>query len=471
LPTVSLTDNQARFRCVVTSAFGQAISETALLTVRKPDDVEAATRTGGIAISPAPGTYTGPITVCLSGNDLHYTTDGREPSADSPPYVGPFAMRQSATVKARRFRAGKPEGETLAAAYNVKGDRPYGLPYREPVNGLRMPPMPEKVPSLLSQTGVFASLTELRPIPGFLPYDVNVPLWSDGAVKWRWIALPPGRRIGYVETGEWTFPAGTVLVKHFELPLDARNPAQRKRLETRLLVVDDTGNGYGVTYRWRPDGKDATLVTEAQSEEITVQTSAGPRKQTWVYPGRADCLSCHTPAAKFVLGVKARQLQGDFTYPATGVRDNQLRTWNYLGLFQHGPREEELPKVPRLVPLEDRNASLELRARSYLDANCAHCHRPGNPLRASFDARFDVPLARQTLIDAPTVSDGLGLKDPRVVAPGDVARSMLYQRMLRTDNYKMPHLAVNVPDQAALAVLREWIETLPADRPKKQPDR
>jgi hypothetical protein len=122
--------------------------------------------------------------------------------------------------------------------------------------------------------------------------------------------------------------------------------------------------------------------------------------------------------------------------------------------------EDRLAASPRLVPLGDSRASLEARARSYLDANCANCHRPGNIIRATFDARFDTPLSRQGLLDAPTVSDGLGLKDPRLIACGDAGRSMVVERMRRLDKYHMPPLASGVPDRQALAVLEEWIKDL-----------
>jgi uncharacterized repeat protein (TIGR03806 family) len=299
-----------------------------------------------------------------------------------------------------------------------------------------------------------------------IPYTVNVPLWSDGAAKQRWMA--PGRSpIDFAPEGEWTFPAGTVFVKHFDLPIDERDPRIKRRLETRLLVVDGTGNGYGVTYKWRPDNRDADLLRDSQREDITIKTAAGTRTQTWYYPSPADCLTCHTSAAKFVLGVKTRQLNGSFTY-ATGTTDNQLRTWNYLGLFRPRLEESKIAGLRKLVSLTDTKASLTDRARSYLDANCANCHRPGNIIRATFDVRFDTPLARQGLLDAPTVSDTLDLTDPRVIACGDVGRSMAAQRMRRTDKNRMPPLASAIPDRAALDVLERWIKSETALSPGRR---
>ena len=338
---------------------------------------------------------------------------------------------------------------------------------------LHVPLTIDKVPPLLSQTGLFASLVDLTPRKGLIPYNVNVPLWSDGAAKKRWMA-PARSPIVFAPEGEWTFPAGTVFVKHFDLPIDERHANRKRRLETRLLVVDGTGNGYGVTYKWRPDNREADLLRDSRREDISIQTASGTRKQTWYYPSSADCLTCHTAAAKFVLGVKTRQLNAPFTYPATGISDNQLRAWNYLGLFDRRLDEPQIAGFRRLAPLEDARASLTDRVRSYLDANCANCHRPGHIIRATFDARFDTPLLRQGLLDVPTVSDSLNLANPRIIACGDAGRSMMAQRMKRADKYRMPPLASALPDSAAVHLLERWIKTqaaLPAERRKHQEGR
>jgi hypothetical protein len=130
-------------------------------------------------------------------------------------------------------------------------------------------------------------------------------------------------------------------------------------------------------------------------------------------------------------------------------------------MFDRHLEESKIADLSRLASLDDKRASVEERARSYLDANCAHCHRPGNVLRATFDARYDTPLARQGILNAATVSDSLNLKDPKVVVPGDLARSMLYHRMKRTDFFRMPHLASNIIDEEALSIMEQWIAALP----------
>ena len=140
------------------------------------------------------------------------------------------------------------------------------------------PPPPAKImPRLLSQTGVFADLANLSPADFLIPYTVNSPLWSDGAAKTRWFALPTNTVIGFAANGEWTFPAGTVFVKHFALPVDDTNPQILRRLETRLLVRDTNGYVYGASYKWRADNSDADLVTNGFTEDITIATAPAAR--------------------------------------------------------------------------------------------------------------------------------------------------------------------------------------------------
>ena len=130
------------------------------------------------------------------------------------------------------------------------------------------------MPALLSQTGVFKDTPHLVPGDGLIPYDLIVSFWSDGANKLRWISVPKGT-IGFAPTGEWSFPAGVVLVKTFELPVDAGNPSLKRRLETRLLVRDRNGGVYGVVYKWRADNSDADLLSSSLTEDIPIKAADG----------------------------------------------------------------------------------------------------------------------------------------------------------------------------------------------------
>jgi uncharacterized repeat protein (TIGR03806 family) len=323
------------------------------------------------------------------------------------------------------------------------------------------------IPKLLSQTRAFLSATNLTPQEFLVPYDINVPFWSDGAEKTRWMALPAGERIRFAPTGEWGFPSGTVFVKHFELATDEARPSVRRRLETRLLVCDDTNGVYGVTYKWRPDNSDADLLVTNVTEEIIIKIATGVRTQEWYYPSRADCLTCHTPGAGFVLGVKTRQMNRDFDYPGH-KRENQLLAWKDRALFDADFSSSAVEGFAKLAITDDTSRGLEDRARSYLDANCAYCHRPGGTV-AFFDARYDTPIAQQNLIGGRVLIDQR-IDSARVVAPNDIWRSILFMRANTIEAYKMPPLARNRVDEWGVKLLREWIENLPGPRVLPPPE-
>ena len=348
---------------------------------------------------------------------------------------------------------------------------PYGLTERAIVPAfLNLPPnYTAALPPLLSQTGVYGDTTNRIPAPGLIPYVLNAPYWTDGAVCSGYLAVPnsggiitPDEQVRLKPAGAWTFPAGAVFVKNFDLSVDETNPSvPPRRLETQLLVCDSQGGVYGVTYKWRPDNRDADLLTTGLNEDILVTNAAGVRARTWYYASPSDCLTCHSRVAGYVLGVNTRQLNRSFTYPATGVTDNQIRTLNRLGLFSPAINEAVIANYPKLSSPINPNASLEERARSYLDANCAECHRPGGV--GNYDASFDTRLDNQRIINAPAAFPLLGHDKADIIRPKDVRHSVLWLRIGSTEpTVKMPPLAHTLIDTNAVNVIGDWINSLPA---------
>ena len=320
----------------------------------------------------------------------------------------------------------------------------------------------DHVPRQLSETGIFTSLTALTPAAGWLAYAVNAPLWSDGAHKQRWMALPPGAHIDFSPTGAWHFPPGTWFAKTFSLSVDEQHPTYVRRLETRLLLCEETGI-YGVTYRWREDQLDADLLNHdagpGMDEDIPIRTASGAlRNQRWHYPSRSECRQCHTSAAGLILGVQTRQLNRPLANDGHGI--NQLNAWSHAGLFAQPPADQAIAGFARLSAIDDLQASLEQRVRSYLDVNCAHCHQPGAVGFALFDGRFDTPLAEQNLIRGHVIIDH-GIDRARYLVPQDPWRSMLLIRMETDAELRMPPLARNVVDSQATTAMRQWLHSLP----------
>jgi hypothetical protein len=380
---------------------------------------------------------------------------------------GSYTLTASATDGSGLSTTSAPVSITVAAGT--------GLPYGLTTNGALAPFLNQhmpgsyvgSIPLLVSQTGAYSDTANRVPAVGLISYVPNVPFWSDGAIKSRYLGLPnnvgfasPTQQIGFAPTGQWNFPAGTVFVKNFDLVVDQINPnTPLRRLETRLLVRDTNGAVYGVTYKWRPDNSDADLLTGSLTEAVLVTNATGVVTQNWYYPSPADCLICHTPVASYVLGVNTRQLNGTNTYLSTGITDNQLRTLNRLGLFYPAFNEANITNYEQLSSVTNQTVPLVQRARSYLDANCAQCHQPGGA-GITFDARYDTPLTNQNIVNA-MAAFSLGYDHAKVVAPSDIWRSVLYDRMNSLDNtIKMPPLARNLIDTNAVTTLAAWINSL-----------
>ena len=309
-------------------------------------------------------------------------------------------------------------------------------------------------PSTLSATGAFSDVRTLAPAPSLIPYTVNAPSWSDGAFKARWVALPPGgEKVRFEAAGEWGFPEGTVFVKHFELVDEAR-PDARRRVETRLLIRGPAGMVHGVGYKWRADQSDADLVADGRT--LPLATAGEPRN--WHYPGPADCRQCHNAASGGVLGVNTRQLNREMTGLGRGS-ENQLLAWGRLGMFQAPVKAGDVPRLARLAGIDDSARGLEDRARSYLDANCASCHRPGGAA-TDLDARYDTPLPSQGLVGAPSRIN-LGVDGARLIAPNDPSRSTVLARLETLEPVKMPPLTHEAIDRRAVELLHEWVGSLP----------
>jgi uncharacterized repeat protein (TIGR03806 family) len=305
---------------------------------------------------------------------------------------------------------------------------------------------------------------------------VNSPLWSDNAAKRRWIVLPndgvhdtSAERIGFHESANWTFPAGTVLVKHFELPTDLRDSKQTTRLETRFIVCLPYDRKYGVTYRWNEAQTDAILLEEGETGTYSITQNDGTDEpQIWQFPSRSDCITCHNSASGQALGVRTHQLNGDMFYGETNTTKNQLKIWDALGMFDSHLDSTFIQNALRSASLEDETYPLEHRVRSYLDANCAHCHQPGGN-GPGFDARLTIPLNSQNLINTPLRPDLEGRfdlipdsDDDAQVVPGQTALSAIHYRLTKSqpDSAAMPPLAKMLVDQDAVTAVAQWIESL-----------
>lgn len=305
------------------------------------------------------------------------------------------------------------------------------------------PPPAAAFPEQLRDTGCADASNPKLATPGMIPYEVNSALWSDGAAKKRWLAIPDGTTIERTEDQDWLFPPGAVLRKDFYL--------DGKIVETRLLAHHTDGDWAGYSYAWNPDQTGATHVPDGKTETIGAQQ--------WTFPSGSDCLGCHTFVAGRTLGPETAQLNRAATYESTGRIANQVYTLNALDIFSEpyaAPSEFAAP----LPDPADTGASLEARAKAYLHANCSHCHRPGGLGGGKADFRFNVAFADMNVCNT-VPADPLGVTDARLFAPGDPGRSVIALRMRDTGDKRMPPLASHVVDTQAVETIESWIRAKP----------
>ena len=334
----------------------------------------------------------------------------------------------------------------------------------EPTTEADKPTQP--FPTRLSETGLFASVSDHKPHPAALPYDVTAPQWADGATMRRFAAVPGLERIEQKSQknagGAWTFPNGTVLAQTLGLDLvDDAGKTSRKRVETRLMTRQQN-EWVGYSYRWNDAQTDADLVPAAGAgaafDVPDASEPGGRREQVWRFPARTECLVCHSRAAGFVLGFTPLQLDRDHDYG--GTTDNQLRTLDHVGLFQ-GPLPARKDDRPRLVDPYDRGAPREARVKAYLHVNCSPCHVGEGGGNSKMELGWNTPVDRMRLVDQAPIHNTFDLPDARLVAPGAPERSVLPYRLSDRGAARMPPLVQTEVDRAAVELFTEWIRKLP----------
>ncbi len=357
----------------------------------------------------------------------------------------------------------------------------------EAVTGYRMDDSAAHPPLLLSETGLYLRPAAIgsavrAPSPAvdpaslsdsIYPFSVNVPFWSDGAAKERFICVPFGRKITPSDSAPYVFPESTVFIKTFALDTIAGDSSSRIRIETRFLVFR-THYGYpyfsGLSYRWRRDQSDADLVPPKTGEDALIPVRAGGQAKglRWRFPSQIECNRCHVPEYRGALGFLTPQLNR----PSPGnPAINQLQDLFEKGLLASNPIQGK-PSAFRWHGWDDSSAGLEARARSYLAANCSQCH--GNSYKNHSVINFDYFDSSQAIAYSPENYEGYVGRPkpgdsitPQFVYPGRPDSSYLLLRMLSRGTpealspEQMPPLASYRADSAGVRGLRDWICGMP----------
>ena len=328
----------------------------------------------------------------------------------------------------------------------------------------------DSTPKMLSEWGLFSDMSKRVPAADVIPYEMRAPLFTDYAAKHRFMYVPEGEKIGYTDAGRWEFPLGTILVKNFAYPLDANDPDAGERiLETRLLIHREDGWNPEV-YVWNDEQTEAERDVTGETIEVDRPLADGST-ETFDYgvPTRDECRKCHGAAFPVEgaqvtrsLGPMTGQLNFEIDY-GNGP-ENQIDHLAALGLLDTTPP----PAAERVsfVDPDDESQSVSDRARSYLMANCAHCHADDGEV---FDKELfldwqatgpDGDPFNWGVCKKPTSAGNAECEETIDIIPGDADNSLLICRMELQGKGKMAPLGRNLDHGEGVDLIRDWINGL-----------
>jgi uncharacterized repeat protein (TIGR03806 family) len=326
----------------------------------------------------------------------------------------------------------------------------------------------ERPPELLSAYRFFSDAGAREPNPRVTPYDLNTALYSDGALKFRYVFIPPGQQAQYRDDGVFEFPVGTVLIKTFAFAADMRRPDENVRfLETRLLIRRTEG-WFAYPYVWNEAQTEARLSPIGANVPVNFVNEQGVETTLdWAVPNHNQCKGCHDLAGELTpIGPTARNLNRERAWQnpelAAAPPINQLRSWHMNRMI--ALPASEVPSVPNAY--DPASGSVEARARAYLDVNCAHCHNPQGPAHTSgLDLRWSQSDPAHWGVGKRPVAAGRGSAGFEFsIEPGHPERSILLYRMRSTDpGVMMPELGRQLVDERAVALIDEWIAEMDAE--------
>lgn len=305
-------------------------------------------------------------------------------------------------------------------------------------------------------------LKNLNPSLNVLPYEPASSLFADYAHKKRFVWLPTGTKANYNgDDNVLEFPIGSVLIKTFfytnVLPSNTT-----KIIETRLLIRKSSG-WKAYDYVWNELQTEANL--EATNDgvfvPITFIENNVTRSTTYKIPSQSECLTCHkinpsqTGEITIPIGPKPQNLNTTFNY-STGSQ-NQLAKWRSVGFIGN-----DVPtNINSTIDYKDTSKPLAQRARSYIDINCAHCHRDGG--------HCDYTPQRFNYSNINMNTFGLCLEPlfaiegaPYIIKSGDANRSEIMKRINTTEGeLKMPIIGRNLIHEEGVQLMTQYINSLP----------
>ena len=312
-----------------------------------------------------------------------------------------------------------------------------------------------QAPKFLSEFGFFQDMQNQIPAEDVHPYSLVSPLFSDQTDNLRFVYVPEGQKLGYVKDKVFIFPVGSTLIKTFAY-LNMNGPLEQQLLETRLLINTNAG-WKAISYVWNEEQTDAkraiagatipTSFLNSQGELLAVRYRA---------PNQNQCKECHQVNKVMTpIGPKARNMNKDLNYQSGEM--NQLLYWAALGWI-----DQKLDSSP-ISSYTDVNASLDNRARAYLDINCGHCHIPGGSADTTglYLNLIEENQEKLGIFKKPVAAGRASGNLKYSIVPGHSDDSIMLFRMKSLDpGIMMPESGRALADDAGIKLIKDWIDKL-----------
>ena len=296
------------------------------------------------------------------------------------------------------------------------------------------------------------------PVAGVLPYQLASSLFTDYALKKRFVWMPQGNKATYSGDHEiLEFPIGSALIKTFYYNNVQPND-ETKILETRIMILKSTGWIFA-EYVWNDEQTEAYLDMEGSYKNISWQQGGVTKSTNYRIPSETECMTCHKDNNQPIpIGTKPQNMNFDYAY--SDGTSNQLSKW-----IQAGFLENNLPSsIVSSINYMDESYPLRLRLRSYLDVNCAHCHRENShcsyrPLRLAFSETINSQNMGICIEPDEQISSQAQLIE--IIVPGNVQKSMMHFRLNSTaENNRMPLLGRTIVHEEGVQLLKDFINSI-----------
>lgn len=315
-------------------------------------------------------------------------------------------------------------------------------------------------PKLTDYNFFKGNLTNLDPVYGVLPYEPVSSLFTDYALKSRFIWMPDGVSASYVADDEiFNFPSGTILIKNFYYNNVTPNNS-KKILETRLMIKKGD-EWIFANYKWNDAQNDAFLDMEGSFVPIEWVQNGQTKNVLYRIPSQSECLTCHKQTERAIpIGPKPQTINFNLTY-ADGSK-NQIEKWEEFGYLNIGSPGN----IQSMVNYNDTSKSLDERMRSYLDINCAHCHNEQGhcnylPIKLAYSETSDPLNLGICVVPNINISGFVGEEVTHIVVPGNINKSTMYHRMNSDlENIRMPMIGRSLIHEEAVVLTTQWINSL-----------